>query len=141
MVDESLREAASALGLEHAAALNTGTLRRNLATFLANQGLSGMQVEMVLGHNTTQHIFGAASSWVPLDQFDKVRPLIERYLGANGFVSVQANWCEGVSPSRTPAPAFGQSAYGYEGRQLSHDAASDRAREAVLPEVPQEALS
>lgn len=140
MVDEALCGAASALGLEDGPRFNTGTLRRNLATFLANQGLSGMQVEMFLGHNPAQHIFGAASCWIPLDQFDKVRPLIERYLAANGFAPVEAHWCEGVNPPKTPAPAFDQSAHGYEGRRLSHDAASDRAREAVLAEIPPEDL-
>jgi hypothetical protein len=111
--------------------------RRNLITFLANVGASGMDLEVQLGHNGDQHLFGPASNWIPLERMQRMQPLIDRYLLVNGWEVVRAIWAR-KTKEIFPAlvPQFESSNEAYEGRALSADAAKDRARSAIIAALP-----
>ncbi len=136
MIDTVFARLARAAGLPDEIRLDVRARRRNLATFLANVGASGMAVEAHLGHAGDQHPFGASSSWIPLEHAARLRPLISRYMAVNGWTLMPAHWVpptHGKTPG-SPMPAFPPAQEAYEARALSADAARDRAR-AALREV------
>lgn len=140
-VDRALRRAATEAGVPDAASITTQALRRNLITFMANLGASGMLLEMQLGHNGDQHIFGDASNWVPLDRLAEARSYVDRYLAVNGWRFLEASWVPAGRPVSMPLmPSFARSDEAYEGRAHSHDAARMRVRRAIKAALDAEEL-
>lgn len=140
-VDRALRKAAIKAGVPDAGSITTHALRRNLITFMANLGASGMLLEMQLGHNGDQHVFGDASSWVPLDRLSEAGNYVARYLAVNGWRFWEADWAPVGRPAPAPPmPAFAPSDEAYEGRAHSHDAARLRVRRAIKEALDAEEL-
>jgi hypothetical protein len=136
-IDDMLREAATAIQLPQQYDLSTATLRKNLATFVSEMAPTGMLVEMLLGHNGSQHLFGEASCWIPQRQFDLLRPLLERYLAAIGATPFQSRYAgQSVQkPSVYDIPARHASRFAYEGRALSAEWARARASQAIAQSI------
>ena len=140
-VDAAIREAMHALGLGESARIEVRALRRNVATWLADEGVSGSQIEMLLGHVRQLHPFGPTSVWIPLEAFDPLRSHLRRYADEMGCKVVTAPWAWAFTGRMSvPLPAFERSSLAYEGRQLEADEAKLRARKAVLDAVPESVL-
>lgn len=141
LIDDALAVAArAAMGIE-TVRIDARSLRRNLITFMANIGASGMLLEMQLGHNSDQHIAGAASNWIPLHQMAQTRELVNRYLAVNGWSLVRASWVpEKLRPLPQVLPAFDLSNEAFEGRSFSHQEARRRVRSAILEAIAAEEL-
>ena len=90
-VDWVIREAIKALGLGDALKIEARVLRRNIATWLADDGVSGSHIEMLLGHVRQMHPFGPASVWIPLEEFDRLREPLDRYAAEMGCRAIGAH--------------------------------------------------
>lgn len=140
-VDGALERAAIDLGLSAVSKVSTKILRRNIATHLADEGTSGMVIEMLLGHNGDQHAFGAASSWIPQQQFDALRPSIDRYMQQHAWKALPAPWAKSYRGQFKPVlPSLDLSDQAYEGRAIAATEARIRARQAILDALPIEFL-
>ena len=136
-VDWAIREAVKAIPSGEPLRIETRVLRRNLATWLADDGVSGSHVEVLLGHVRQMHPFGSASIWIPLEEFDRLREPLDRYAAQMGCKSIGAPWARAFSGRLSvPAPSFERSPLAYEGRQIEADEARLRARQVVLDVVP-----
>ena len=92
-----------------------------------------MLVELLLGHNSTNHIFGSASSWIPEEACDELRPILDRYLDSIDIKLLE--FSEPAKKSRTiqlPTPTFNTESQAYEGRELEKERARQFARTAIL---------
>lgn len=140
-VDAAIREALKTLGLGDSARIEVRALRRNVATWLADEGISGSQIEMLLGHVRQLHPFGPTSVWIPVEAFEQLRPELRRYADEMGCKVVGAPWARAfMGRMSIPPPPFERSNLAYEGRQLEADEAKERARKAVLEAVPESVL-
>jgi len=109
------------------------SLRRNLATYLANRGVPGKSIEWQLGHNGRLHLWGAGSTQVPLHQMADLRPMLEQYLQALGAQPLRPPWMASSERKAKPAvPFFDSSDEDFEGRRMESVAAQGRAREVIL---------
>lgn len=124
-----------------APAITARTLRRNLATYLANRGISGDGISFLLGHNGKLNLWGAASYRVPNLRLAAARGLLEEYLQINHANTFEATWAKGWKEAiSTLTPTFETSNEAFEGRKQISDLASARARMAVLRVVDRDDL-
>lgn len=140
-VDWALAQGIRDAGLGQARRIETRGLRRHLATWLADDGICGSLIEVLLGHVREEHPFGIASVWIPQESFDRLRDPLQRYLEAMGAASIGAPWARAfLGRFEAPLSTFESSALAYEGRKIEADEARRRARMVVLDVVPESVL-
>jgi site-specific recombinase XerD len=140
-VDWALAKAMQEAGLGEARRIETRGLRRHLATWLADDGISGSLIEVLLGHVREEHPFGAASVWIPQETLDRLRNSLGCYLEAMGAASIGAPWARAcLGRFKAPLPTFELSTLAYEGRKIEADEARRRARVVALEVVPESVL-
>ncbi|PPD51516.1 MAG: hypothetical protein CTY12_07675 [Methylotenera sp.] len=120
--------------------------RSEIATFLIEAGLSGMQVEAFLGHNEAMHSFGASSSWSIVNWANQIRPFQEKYLKLGGWSDIPfpSNFSKPNDKLtvnvHNRAPNYAQSLLSYEGRDKSKWLAYKKAENIVRSIIPLEWL-
>jgi len=116
-------------------------MRRNIATFLSNKGISGDGVALFLGHNGPMHSWGASSHLIPQSVHESVRTHIDEYLKANGAIPMAAPWIDSrYRKYREIVPSIELSNASYELRKTELDEARDRARVAIQAVLSVEAI-
>jgi integrase len=99
-----------------------GSFRRDIATFLIESGLSGMQVEAFLGHNGDQHIFGSSSSWSIQEWAEQVRKSQAQYLIDGGWTELPLKPLQlhmRADATNLHMPSLQTTVHSYEGRDKS----------------------
>ncbi|QTN21806.1 hypothetical protein HZ992_16720 [Rhizobacter sp. AJA081-3] len=141
LVQWAIRRAWKALQFDGPAPFDIRALRRNVATWLADDGVSGAHIELLLGHVREQHPFGAASVWIPAVELKRLQEPLERYLVEMGGKAIAAPWAKDyLGRLNAPLPSLVSSNQAYEARKLETDEANRRARRTVLEVVPESML-
>lgn len=142
-LEGAIRETEDAIGLDidDVSLLTARALRRNFATYLGNRGVSGCDIEFLLGHNSELHAWGPAACRIPSRRLENASALIEDYLKAYRAIPVSPCWIKDTTrePQRV-VPSFHQSKSDFEGREFASAAAEARARAAILKVVDPEEL-
>jgi integrase len=113
--------------------ISARSMRRNLATYLANMGICGDGISFFLGHNSKLNLWGAASHSVPFDRIEAAKVPLEQYLIANSVRPVDPHWVIGVKNVLAPViPSMAVTSEAFEGKKQISDMAGARARAAIL---------
>jgi integrase len=118
-------------------------LRRRIASYFFDDGLSGMQIEAFLGHNSHKHVFGSTSSWTVKEWANQIRPYQLKYLELAGwhFLPLTKNtltYQQKSILSLEYTPNIHVSNTSYESRENLSKISIKRARKALKSCMPEE---
>ena len=113
--------------------LKVNDFRKQIATHFYKNGLSGMQIEALLGHNFNSHVFGSASSWSVNQWANQIRSCQQEYLSKYGWdkFNILDTKIQTKITSQSITPSYLSSTRSYEGRSKSAKMASVRALTVV----------